>query len=134
MKTINKVLLGMGIVALILILLLGFYVFYVVPGLSPSMEPLRFSIHNWDESKHDVRVEIFDSNNKTSFNKSYSIEPRRYIQSSEITEIRGEYMFKVILDNNITKMHKAYVAEGNAGVHIMIKPYSHIDISNVVCD
>ena len=75
MKTINKVLLGMGIVALILILLLGFYVFYVVPGLSPSMEPLRFSIHNWDESKHDVRVEIFDSNNKTSFNKSYSIEP-----------------------------------------------------------
>ncbi|MDI6885720.1 MAG: hypothetical protein QMD22_05115 [archaeon] len=135
MKTRNKVLVVIGIVALIA--LVGFYVF--LESLSPGgvfgyIEPLRFSIFNWDENKHDITVEIFDSTNKTIFSENYSIEPGRAVSATEITEERGEYMFKVTLDNNITKMHKAYVEEGKGGVHITIKPHSHIDISNVVAD
>jgi len=135
MKTINKVLIGIGIIALISIF--GFYIF--LESLSPGgvfgyIEPLRFSIFNWDENKHDITLEIFDSNNKTIFSKNYSIEPGRAVSATEITEERGEYMFKVTLDNNITKMHKAYVEEGKGGVHITIKSPSHIDICSIVCD
>lgn len=136
MKMRNKILIGIGIVALILVL--GFfYVFLKIYLSPPCMGPLKFSVFNHDESKHDVAVEIFDSNNKTIFNKNYSIRSRESIHSPEITEKRGEYMLKVTLDNNITKMHKTYVSEGHIGVHITIYSSHYpipISISDVVGD
>jgi hypothetical protein len=135
MKTISKVLIGIGIVALIS--MLGFYIF--LESLSPGgvfgyIEPLRFSIFNGDENKHDITVEIFDSNNKTIFSEIYSLEPRGSIQSPVITEKRGKYMFKVTLDNNITRTHKTSVSEGHIGVSIIIQLHSHIDICDLLCD
>jgi len=61
MKTINKVLVVIGIVALIA--LVGCYVFLEV-CLSPGTKPLRFSLLNKDETTHEVTVEIFDLTTK----------------------------------------------------------------------
>ncbi|RLG39307.1 MAG: hypothetical protein DRN91_00020 [Candidatus Alkanophagales archaeon] len=135
MKTINKVLVVIGIVALISIL--GFYIF--LESLSPGgvlgyIEPLRFSLSNKDGITHEVTVEIFDLDNKTIFNKSYTLRARERIQSPEITEEKGGYMYKVVVDNSTTEWHNAYVGGGNCGVMITIYSGKQMDITTVMCD
>lgn len=131
MKTINKVLVVIGIVALIA--LVGFYIFLEV-CLSPGMKPLRFILLNNGGSTHEVTVEICDFSNKTIFIKTYILRPGEIIQSPGITEKRGEYMFKVTVDKNTTKLHKAYVREGNFGVMVTIYSSTGFDIHTLSGD
>lgn len=116
MRIINKVLIGGGIIALIIII--GFYIFGLL--LSPGMEPLRFSIHNRDVENHRVTVEIFDSANKSLFNNTYEMNPRETAYYPEITEKKGEYTFKVTLNDRIEKTYKAEVGVGKSSVSIWL--------------
>ncbi|MDW7728274.1 MAG: hypothetical protein SCH70_14440 [Candidatus Methanoperedens sp.] len=84
------------------------------------MEPLRFSIHNRDVENHIVTVEIFDSANKSLFNKTYEMNPRETANHPEITEKKGDYTFKVTLDDKIEKTYKAEVGVGRLDVSIWL--------------
>ena len=117
MRKINKVLIGIGIVALI-ILVAKYY--YILGFLLEPIEPLRFSIHNSDINKHTVTVEIFDSYNKSLFKETYIVNPREPIFSPEITKKKGEYNFKVNLDGNIEKIYNAKTDIGRSGVSIWL--------------
>ena len=135
MKTRTKVLVVIGVVALIA--LVGFLIF--LKSLSPGgvfghTEPLRFSLSNKDGIKHKVTVEIFDSGNKTIFDRSYTLRARERIQSPEITKEKGSYMYKVVVDNSTTEWHNAYVGGGNCGVMITIYSDKQMDITTVMCD
>lgn len=117
MRTINKILIGIGVVALI-ILVAKYY--YFIGFLLEPIEPLSFSIHNSDINKHTVIVEIFDSNNKSLFKETYLVNPRETIFSPEITNKKGEYNFKVTLDSNIEKTYNAKTDIGRSGVSISL--------------
>lgn len=117
MRTINKVLIGIGIVALI-VLVAKYY--YIIGFLLEPIEPLRFSIHNSDINKHTVTVEIFDSNNNLLFKETYVVNPREPISSPEITKKKGEYIFKVTLDSNIEKTYNAKIDIGRSEVSIRL--------------
>ncbi|MDD2665992.1 MAG: hypothetical protein PHD13_00560 [Methanocellales archaeon] len=131
MKTKTKVLIGVGIIAVIA--LVGFLIF--LRSLSPGgvfghIDPLRFSLSNKDGITHEVTVEIFDSSNRTIFNKMYTIEPRERVQSPEITKDKGEYMYKVTVDNTATEWQTAYVGGSNCGV--MIDIYSSREVNIIL--
>ncbi|MDW7728277.1 MAG: hypothetical protein SCH70_14455 [Candidatus Methanoperedens sp.] len=117
MRTISKILIGLGIV--VLIVLVAKY-FYIIGFLLGSAEPLRFSVHNSDINKHRVTVEIFYSDNKSLFKETYEVNPKEDILSPKITEERGEYTFKVTLDDMIEKTYKAEVGVGGGRVSIWL--------------
>lgn len=94
--------------------------YYIIVFLLEPVEPLHFSIHNSDINKHTVTVEIFDSDNKSLFKETYEANPEKYIYSPEITKKKGEYTFKVILDNKIEKTDKAEVGIGRLDVTIRL--------------
>jgi hypothetical protein len=135
MKTITKVLIVAGIIAVIA--LAGFYIF--LRSLSPGgvfgdVEPLRFSLYNKDRITHEVTVEIFDSSNRIIFNENYTLRARERIQSPEITDDEGEYMYKVTVDNTTIEWQTAYVGGGNCGVMIDVYSGRQIDIIRLMCD
>lgn len=113
MKTINKIFIGAGIVAVSL------YIFLTLLPLI-TLEPLHFSIYNRDVNKHEVTIEIFDSNNNSLFKETFELGPKEAIHSPKITKRKGEYTFKVILDMEITVTYKAKVDIGRGAVHIML--------------
>ena len=135
MKTITKVLIVVGIIAVIA--LAGFDIF--LRSLSPGgvlghIEPLRFILSNKDGITHEVTVEIYDSSNRIIFNENYTLRARERIQSPEITDDEGEYMYKVTVDNTTTEWHNARVGGGNCGVIITIYSGTQIDIDTLMCD
>jgi hypothetical protein len=90
--------------------------------------PLHFSLYNYDDvNKHNIKIEIFDLNNKSIFNEIYNLGPNEEISSPEITKKKGEYTFNVILDDKITKTFKVKVdyGQGNA----LIELYKNDSIS-----
>lgn len=115
MRIINKVFLGGGIIALIIIA-------FIISGilLSPDIEPLSFSIDNRDFKNHRVTVEIFDSTNKSLFNKTYEMNPRETAYYSGIAEKKGEYTFKVTLNDKIEMIYKAEVGVAYSSVSIWL--------------
>lgn len=118
MRTINKILIGLGII--VLIISVAKY-FYIIGFLLEPVEPLRFSIHNSDINKHIVTVEIFDSNNKSLFKETYEVNLKEEpILSPKITEKKGEYTFKVTLDDKIEKTYKAEIGVGGGRVSIWL--------------
>jgi len=135
MKTITKVFIVVGIIAVIA--LAGFYIFF--RSLSPGgvfghIEPLRFILSNKDGITHEVTVEVFDSNNITIFNNDYMLKAKEGIQSPEITDEKGAYIYKVTVDNTTTEWHNARVGGGNCGVFITIYSGTQIDIDTLMCD
>lgn len=112
MNKLNKVLIGVGTIALIIII--GCIL------ISPEIEPLRFAIHNGDINEHTVTVEILDSANESIFKETYKAETKKWIYSPEITKKKGEYTFKVTLDNKVEKTYKAKVDVGQLYVDIWL--------------
>lgn len=116
MRIINTVLIVGGIIALIIII--GLYILGLL--LSPGIEPLRFSIDNRDVENHRVTVEIFDSANKSLFNKTYEMNPLETANYPDITDKKGDYIFKVTLDDKIEKTYNVEVGVGRLGVSIWL--------------
>ena len=115
MKTINKILIGMAIA--VLVGLICFYVYFPIYLIGPIM-PLYFNLHNYDDTKHNIEIEIFDLNNKSIFKEIYNMDPNEELISPEITKKKGEYTFNVILDDKITRIFKVKVDYGRGDVWI----------------
>jgi hypothetical protein len=125
MKTGNKILISVAIVALVG--LVCFYFYFPIYLIGPIM-PLHFSLYNYDDvNKHNIKIEIFDLNNKSIFREIYNLGPNEEISSPEITKKKGEYTFNVILDDKITQTFKVKVdyGQGNA----LIELYKNDSIS-----
>lgn len=110
MRVRTKILIGIGIVALIAI---GFFVIFPYFLVCPPL-PL-FSIENRDgNNEHGVVVEIFDSDNQSIFKKTVVLGPKEEICYPKpywlkLTWSRGEYTFKVTVDDTITETCKTEV-------------------------
>ena len=117
MKTRNKILIGVALAALVV--MISFYIYLPILLFGP-IEPLHFSIHNNDADRHNIAVEVFDSGNKSIFKETYELVPKERTDSPEITKRRGKYMFKVTLDDKITRTYRAKVDYAWYGVRIDI--------------
>lgn len=106
MRTLFKIFIGIAVIVL------AIFAFIYITAERPGMGPLKFSIYNRDNVTHAVTVEIFDSNNNSLFEESYDALSKVYIQSPEITKKKGEYIFKVTLDNKIEETYTATVGTG----------------------
>lgn len=116
MKTRNKILIGVAIA--VLVWLICFYIYFPIYLIGPIM-PLQFNLHNYDDvTEHNIKIEIFDLNNKSIFKEIYNMDPNEEISSPEITKKRGEYTFNVILDDKITRTFKVKVDYGRGAVWI----------------
>ncbi|MDI6885718.1 MAG: hypothetical protein QMD22_05105 [archaeon] len=108
MKTRNKILIGVGIVALLVV---GFYVifsFYLVGTPLPL-----FSLKNGDVSNHEVVIEIFDLHNKSIFKETLELDPKEEICYPRPFWLNflwlKECTLKVTVDNKATKTYKTDV-------------------------
>jgi len=116
MKSINKILIGVAIA--VLVGLICFYFYFPIYLIGPVM-PLHFNLHNYDDvTEHNIKIEIFDLDNKSIFKEIYNVGPNEEISSPEITKKKGEYIFNVILDDKITETFKVTVDYGRGDVWI----------------
>jgi len=123
MKKRNKLIIATGILILIVLLIVFRKVaIYTIATLlfPPDTQPLAFTIHNEDVNNHMLMVEVFNSNNKSLFNKTYEVNPGESIESPAITKKKGKYTIKVILDGKIEKTSKVGVSPDRAGILIEI--------------
>jgi hypothetical protein len=76
------------------------------PVLKP--DPLMFSIRNYSNDSHEIRVEVFDENNTSIFDETYLINASEgeysltKIRSPIVTETLGTYKYVITLDNDFT--------------------------------
>lgn len=102
MRKLTKLL---AIVAIILVILSIFIILF-----SPKTNT-KLRIYNADDDAHYIAVEIFDLKNKIVFNESFFLNPgERYKSTAPIIKKSGEYMVKVIVDNNTTKQQSVKVS------------------------
>ena len=104
--------------ASILVLLLS--VFFVVRFITNPYyivgppTPL-FYIRNMDEGAHELRVEVFDSENNSVLNETYALAPGEeisYLKPFKSREMGGEmvnYTFKFTLDGRFTETYSTKV-------------------------
>ena len=116
MKIRNKILISVAIASLIG--LICFYIYFPIYLIGPII-PLQFNLHNYDDvTEHNIKLEIFDLNNKSIFKEIYDIGPNEEISSPEITKKKGEYTYNIILDNKIKQTFKVTVDYGRGDVLI----------------
>ena len=108
MKTRNKIFIGVGIVALLVV---GFYVIFSFYLVGPPL-PL-FSLKNGDVSNHEVVIEIFDLHNKSIFKEKLELDPKEEICYPRPFLFNflwlKECTLKVTVDNKTTKIYKTDV-------------------------
>ncbi len=113
MKRWNKLLIGTGIA-----FICAYFCLYAVFPVLLIGKPLPlFSVKNKDARKHDVVIEILDSNNKTVLKEVYELKPGEEFSYERgfgwyprmtwyfITWSEGVYTFKITLDGKITKTY-----------------------------
>ena len=101
---------------ILLILFIGYYLFFLVFPIILVGPPMSiYDIRNMDSITHNVSIEIFDSNNNSSYLKTYTIHPDETVEferqinwfipitSEYITWSHGTYTFQFTVDNNISK-------------------------------
>lgn len=100
-----------------------------------------FGIYNHDSKKHSVNVQIFDSNNKSLFDKTYELgDSQSEAYSVEYPEKgwkdvyereklfpSGDYKFVITLDGNVTKTYQG-VMDAWSMVDFKIDNYGNINI------
>jgi len=105
-----------AIVAIILVILSIFIILF-----SPKTNT-KLRIYNADDDAHYITVEIFDLKNKIVFNESFFLNPgERYKSTSPIIKKSGEYMVKVIVDNNTTKQQSVKVSYNVTAIGVDIQ-------------
>ena len=113
MRKLTKLL---AIVAIILVILSIFIILF-----SPKTNT-KLRIYNADDDAHYIAVEIFDLKNKIVFNESFFLNPgERYKSTAPIIKKSGEYMVKVIVDNNTTKQQSVKVSYNVTAIGVDIQ-------------
>ncbi|SFM50417.1 hypothetical protein [Methanolobus profundi] len=89
------------IIGLILLIMAGTIVYAIYSDHEYVIENhVSFSLHNDDEIKHEVLVEIFDSTNTSVFKETYIVAPGDEIYPARLKKEEGAYRIEVTLDNN----------------------------------
>ncbi|MDF1532082.1 MAG: hypothetical protein P1P72_07185 [ANME-2 cluster archaeon] len=110
MKRNKKIIICAGIVVI------GLIIIIYTPLL--MYKPLEFYIYNEDVEKHEVTVVIFDTDGKLIFNETYMSSPGIPINSKKVVDKRGDYLFKVRLDDNITDTIKSEKEFGRVNIYL----------------
>ena len=114
MRKLTKLL---TIVVIIIVMLLIFV-------LSSPKTNTKLRIYNADDDAHYIAVEIFDLKNKSVFNESFFLNPgERYKSTAPIIKKSGEYMVKVIVDNNTTKRQSVKVSYSVTAIGVDIQKW-----------
>ncbi len=104
-----------------------------------------FGISNFDSKNHSVNVQIFDSNNKSLFDKTYELGDSRSeaytaqypengwkdVHEKERLFPKGTYTFIVTMDTNVSKTQQIKM-EDDRLASISIDNNGNIDISNPI--
>lgn len=104
-----------------------------------------FGISNFDSKNHSVNVQIFDSNNKSLFDKTYELgdsQSEAYtaqypesgwkdVHEKERLFPKGTYTFIVTMDTNVSKTQQIKM-EDDRLASISIDNNGNIDISNPI--
>nr|WP_321496944.1 hypothetical protein [uncultured Methanolobus sp.] len=107
-----------GLIAGVFILLLvGFYVFstfsYILYG---SLLPL-YDIHNGDDTRHEVIVEVFGIYNQSIVKEMYSVGPMSSASYPKTFWFKfnrwTDYRFEITLDDNIVRTYEGKVSNFN---------------------
>jgi hypothetical protein len=88
---------------------------------SESDNSNSFLINNWDNTSHEVTVELLNSKNASVFNKSYTTVHGETIKGQFPVTLESGTEIKVILDNSITKTQ--IVSEDSTGLVLYIDIY-----------
>jgi len=113
MRKLTKLL---AIVAIILVILSIFIILF-----SPKTNT-KLRIYNADDDAHYIAVEMFDLKDKIVFNESFFLNPgERYKSTAPIIKKSGEYMVKVIVDNNTTKQQSVKVSYNVTAIGVDIQ-------------
>ncbi len=109
-----------------LIILITVPFFYVsLPFIFRGPAASFFVIHNHDVKKHEVTVEVFDQQNKSIINETFSMASEGDFSQSRPLSLRfhrekREYTFKVTMDNQITNTVKLEIPHSHALVDIRL--------------
>lgn len=109
-----------------IIILIFVFIFYAsVPFIFRGPAAPLFVIHNHDVKSHEIVVEVFDQNNKSIINETYSLESesdpsRSRPLSLQFHQEKREYTFKVTVDNQITNTTKLEIPNSHALVDIWL--------------
>ncbi|MEA1999240.1 MAG: hypothetical protein U9N61_07960 [Euryarchaeota archaeon] len=128
MKTPYKILIGVVITTLVAII--SFYIYFPILLAGP-IGPLQFDLHNNDTNEHNITVEVFDYKNKSIFKETYELGSKEEASTPVITKRRGEYVFNVTVDDEITRTSKTYVGYGQDGL-VRINVYIKDPISGEI--
>ncbi|HWQ48322.1 MAG TPA: hypothetical protein VN414_05145, partial [Methanosarcina sp.] len=80
-----------------------------------------FFVNNWDNTNHEVTVELLDSKNASVFKESYTSVPGESLKEQFPVTLEPGAEIKVTLDNNITKTQT--VSEDSIGLVLYIDVY-----------
>lgn len=80
-----------------------------------------FFVNNWDNTNHEVTVELLDSKNASVFKESYTSVPGESLKEQFPVTMEPGAEIKVTLDNNITKTQT--VSEDLIGLALYIDVY-----------
>lgn len=80
-----------------------------------------FFVNNWDNTNHEVTVELLDSKNVSVFKESYTSVPGKSLKEQFPVAMEPGAEIKVTLDNNITKTQT--VSEDLIGLALYIDVY-----------
>lgn len=80
-----------------------------------------FFINNWDNTSHEVTVELLDSKNASVFKESYTSVPGETLNYKFPVTLEPGAEIKVTLDNDITKTET--VSEDSTGLALYIDTY-----------
>jgi hypothetical protein len=97
----------------------------VVPFIFTGSTAPFFVIHNDDIKSHEAVVEVFDQNNKSVINETYSLEPKSDFSQSRPLNVKlswekKEYIFKVTMDKKIINMTKVEIPNRRTSVYIRL--------------
>jgi hypothetical protein len=115
---------GSATIAGVLVLLLfGFYIYSIFPYiLYGSLLPL-YDIHNEDDTRHEVIVEVFGIYNQSIIKEKYSVGPMSGASYPKTFWFKfnrwTNYRFEVTLDNETVRTYEGKINNFNE-VHIRL--------------
>lgn len=134
-----------GIVVLIAAVLIAKEITDYLPYFIGGAPLPVFGISNFDKKNHSVKVQIFDSNNISLFDKTYELGDSRSeaytaqypekgwkdVHEKERLFPKGTYTFIVTTDNNFIKTQQIQM-EDDRLASISIDQNGNLDISNPI--
>ena len=141
--TIKKLIIGI-IILIAAVLIFKEIIDYLPYFIGGAPLPVLY-ISNHDSKNHSVNVQIFDSNNKSIFNKTYELGDSiseaysaeypekgwKDVHEKERLFPKGTYSFIVKMDNNFIKTQQIQM-EDDRLASISIDQNGNLDISNPI--